>query len=212
MSGWIGASERKKMQKTRLVCGVGINDANYVVQPRINGKQVMCPFYRVWQSMLKRCYGPKYQAKRPTYIGCSVVPEWLSFMAFRAWMIMQDWQGRELDKDLLIQGNKVYGPQACVFISGGLNSFTTDRASDRGEWPIGVYLDRQSGRFRAQCCNPFSGERESLGYFTCPDAAHEAWRARKHELALQIAALHADPRVAKALSIRYLKQETANDL
>jgi hypothetical protein len=38
------------------------------------------------------------------------------------------------------------------------------------------------------------------------EQAHEAWRKRKHELALQIAALHADPRIAKALSIRYLPE------
>jgi hypothetical protein len=199
------------MQKNKkLVYGVGINDANYVVKPTINGKRVVCPFYEAWKSMLRRCYSAKHQAKYPTYIGCSVVPEWLSFMAFRAWSLGQDWQGRDLDKDLLVQGNKVYGPQTCVFISSGLNKFTIDRAAARGEWPIGV--DKQRGKFRASCCNPFSGKLENLGYYTCPDAAHEAWRSRKHELALQIAALHADPRIAKALSTRYLKQETANDM
>jgi hypothetical protein len=195
-------------KKAKLVCGVGVNDANYVTKPRINGERVVCLFYLAWQNMLMRCYDPKYLAKYPTYIGCSVVPEWLSFMTFRAWMVGQDWQGRELDKDLLFPGNKVYGPETCVFISHGLNVFTTGSAAARGEFPIGVYWDKQSGRFRAKCSNPFSGKREHLGYFTCPDAAHEAWRKRKHELALQIAALHADPRIAAALSIRYLPENT----
>ncbi len=201
------------MQKIRkLVYGVGTNDANYVVQPTINGKRVVCPFYATWQGMLERCYSEKYQAKYPTYIGCSVVPEWHRFMAFRAWMVERDWQGRELDKDLLIQGNRVYGPQTCAFISQGLNSFTNDSAAARGDWPTGVHWSKRNGKFRAQCSNPFTGKREHLGRFTCPDQAHEAWRKRKHELALQIAALHADPRIAKALSTRYLKQETANDM
>jgi len=162
----------------------------------------------VWRNMLMRCYCAKYQAKRPTYIGCSVVPKWLSFTAFRAWMIGQDWQGRVLDKDLLFPGNKVYGPDTCVFISHGLNSFTTDRAADRGEWPIGVHRHKETGKFVAQCRNPFTVKQERLGYYTCPDEAHEAWRSRKHELALQIAVLHADPRIAKALSIRYLPENT----
>jgi hypothetical protein len=193
-------------KKAKLVYGIGTNDADYVTQPLINGKQVVCPFYLAWADMLKRCYSSKLQAERPTYIGCSVVPEWLSFMTFRAWMIGQDWQGRELDKDILVPGNKVYGPQTCIFISNGLNNFTTDSASSRGEFPIGVYWNKQSGKFRAQCCNPFTGKREHLGLFTCPNEAHEAWRSRKHELALQIAAQHADPRIAKALSIRYLPE------
>jgi hypothetical protein len=192
----------------RLVCGVGVNDADYVVQPKINGKVVACPFYQTWNSMLKRCYDPKLQAKQPSYIGCSVVPEWHSFTAFRSWMIEQDWVGRQLDKDLLIPGNKVYGPSTCVFISSGLNKFTTGHAAARGEWPIGVHLNKRAGKFEARCCNPFTGRDEYLGRFTCPDAAHEAWRSRKHELALQIAALHADPRIAKALSIRYLPENT----
>jgi len=193
-------------KKTRLVFGIGINDANYVVKPRINGKMVTCPFYETWKSMLKRCYSAKYQAKNPTYIGCEVVPEWLSFMTFRSWMVERDWQGRELDKDILVPGNKVYSPSTCVFVSDGLNKFTTDSGAARGEWPIGVYWHRQNGKFMAHCRNPFSGKQEYLGYFTCPDAAHEAWRSRKHALALQIAVLHADPRIAAALSVRYLPE------
>ena len=195
-------------KRNKLVYGVGINDADYSVHPEINGKRVMCPFYLTWRNMLMRCYDPKCQAKYPTYIGCSVVPEWHRFMTFRAWMTMLDWQGRELDKDILVPGNKVYGPQTCVFISHGLNNFTTDHAAARGEWPIGVCWNKRNGKFQAYCGNPFTSKKEYLGLFTCPDEAHEAWRARKHELALQIAALHADPRIAAALSIRYLKQES----
>jgi hypothetical protein len=189
-----------------LVHGVGANDADYVVKPTINGRQVACPLYQTWRGMLERCYDPKFQAKRPSYIGCSVVPEWHSFMAFRVWMIKQDWQGRQLDKDLLIQGNKAYGPDACVFVSAKLNSFTTDSAATRGEFPLGVSWHEQRGKFMAQCCNPFTGRREYLGYFTCPDEAHEAWRSRKHELSLQLAEQQTDPRVAAALATRYLSR------
>ena len=195
-----------KSRRAKLVCGVGINDADYTVKPIVFGKRVACPFYRAWKDMLMRCYSAKYQAKRPTYIGCQVVPEWHRFMTFRAWMVEQDWQGRQLDKDLLIQGNRVYGPRTCAFISQGVNSFTTDRAAARGDWPIGVYWNKQNGKFKAQCCNPFSGENEYLGLFTCPDAAHEAWRKRKHEIALQLAAEQTDPRLAAALSIRYMSR------
>lgn len=196
----------KLLRRAKLVFGVGVNDADYTVQPVVFGKQVACPFYRAWKDMLMRCYSAKYQAKYPTYIGCSVAPEWLSFMTFRAWMIRRNWVGNDLDKDILVPGNKVYSPQTCVFISSGLNNFTVDRAADRGEWPIGVDLHKYSGRFRASCRNPFTGRKESLGLFTCPDAAHEAWRARKHQLSLQLAEQQTDPRLAAALSIRYMSR------
>ena len=187
----------------KKVFGIGINDADYVVNPTINGKRIICPFYEAWKGMLKRCYSAKLQARYPTYIGCSVVPEWHRFMAFRAWMVELDWQGRELDKDLLFPGNKVYGPQTCIFISNGINKFTTDSASARGDWPIGVYWNKQNGKFRARCNNPFTGKLEHLGLFTCPAEAHEAWRKRKHELSLQLAAEQTDPRLAAALATRY---------
>jgi len=187
----------------KLVCGVGVNDANYFVNPTINGERVVCPFYSAWKHMLGRCYSAKFQAGCPTYTGCSVAPEWKSFMTFRSWMVERDWQGRQLDKDLLFPGNKVYSPQTCVFVSDGVNTFTIDSAATRGEWPIGVNWHKQKGKFAAMCSNPFTGKKEHLGYFTCPDAAHEAWRKRKHELALQFAEQQTDPRVAKALSSRY---------
>lgn len=197
--------------KTKLVCGVGINDAGYQVSldVTINGRRKTiwrCPIYRKWIGMLGRCYLAKAQAKRPTYIGCSVAREWLTFSAFRAWMLAQDHEGMQLDKDILIQGNKVYSPEACVFVPGSLNRFISDSGASRGEWPIGVRWHKDTEKFNAQCQNPFTGKQESLGLFTGPDAAHEAWRARKHQLACQYADQQTDPRIADALRNRYAKK------
>lgn len=192
------------MQRKKLVYGIGVNDADYIVKPVINGKQVTCQFYAAWSHMIERCYSSKLHSRYPSYAGCSVVSEWHSFSAFREWMIDQDCDGVSLDKDLLFPGNKVYSPSTCVFITARLNSFTTDSARARGVWPIGVYFESRRVKFKAQCCNPFSGNTEHLGYFTCPESAHEAWRARKHEHALALAEQQTDPRLAKALSTRYL--------
>lgn len=90
----------------KLVCGVGVNDASYAVNPLINGKQVMCWIYKKWKSMIHRCYDSKIQARQPAYIGCSVCEEWLTFSNFKLWMEAQDWQGKELDKDILTAGSK----------------------------------------------------------------------------------------------------------
>ena len=200
------------MKAKKLVFGVGINDAVYVVvkweTTEVNGvrKQKLvwvCPYYRVWYNMLQRCYSPKYQEKYPTYRGCSVSEEWLTFSNFKRWMEGQDWEGLQLDKDLLFAGNKVYSKETCVFVTNGVNSFTIDCRASRGEWPLGVYWNKPAGKFLSQCRNPFTKKQEHLGYFTCKEQAHQAWLNRKLELATLLAAEQTDERVAKALISRY---------
>lgn len=192
-----------KMTK-KLVYGVGVNDADYVVHPKIKGKQVRCPFYEKWKGMLTRCYSAKCQAANPTYIGCTVCEEWLKFSSFKSWMEAQDWQGKELDKDIITPGNKVYSPDTCAFVDEATNSFTTDCCASRGNFPIGVTFHRGRGKFQAYCNNQITKKSEYLGIFSCPEQAHSAWKRRKHEIACQLADLQTDKRVADALRVRYL--------
>lgn len=194
--------------KSMSVYGVGTNDASYPVHlsKAIEGRIVSswkCPFYRAWNNMLTRCYSEKEHKRRPIYIGCSVVREWHSFSAFRGWMVEQQWEGNHLDKDILSPGNKVYGPDTCVFVPGKLNGFIVDQGGSRGEWPLGVHWRKDAGKFRAGCSNPLTGKCDHLGYFDTPEEAHEAWRARKHELACKYADQQSDPRIAAALRTRY---------
>lgn len=184
--------------------GIAINDANYVTDTRVNGVRVTCKVYLTWLNMLNRCYGKAYQEKRPTYIGCIVCEEWLTFSNFKSWMEKQNWHGKQLDKDFLQKDSRIYSPETCVFIDADLNRFTTDSAASRGAHPIGVSFNRRVGKMQAECSNPFTKEKDSIGYFDCPNEAHEAWRKRKHELACQLADMQEDPRVAAALRTRYL--------
>lgn len=188
----------------KLIHGVAINDADRSVFTKLNGKRVMCPFYNRWKNMLDRCYDPKYQLRFPTYVGCSVTEEWLLFSNFERWMKTQDWEGKHLDKDLLKAGNKVYSPDFCIFVPRELNAFTTDCAASRGEYPLGVSLDKGVGRFMVRCNNPFIKRKEYLGHYDTIDEAHLAWKKRKHELACIYADQQTDPRVADALRTRYL--------
>lgn len=186
----------------KLVQGVGINDANYVVRPTINGKLVTCPFYGVWKGMLTRCYSSKYHERRPTYLGCSVFQEWLTFSNFRAWMETQDYIGKELDKDILFKGNKIYSPQTCVFVPANVNLLLTDCINKRGNYLIGVCWNKTVGKFQADCRDG-SGKRVYLGCYTTELEAHLAWKACKHKIACKLAEGQSDPRVAEALRIRY---------
>lgn len=186
-----------------LVWGVGLNDAGYVVKQKIDGKWRHCPFHQKWEKMLERGYNPRYQARNPTYINCTVAFEWLQFSNFKNWMLTQDWKGKQLDKDLLYPGNKHYSKETCIFIDHLTNTFMLECTASRGEWPVGVSWHKGINKFQAYCQNPFTRKKEYLGVFTCPNEAHERWRTRKNELAQELAKQQTDSRVAEALRHRY---------
>lgn len=202
------------MSKPRkLVRGVGINDADYSVLVTetvgyVNGKRKQrivweCPIYKRWSNMITRCYYAKTHEVRPTYKDCTVCAEWLRFSNFRKWMIEQDWEGMQLDKDLMFANCKEYSPKSCIFVSTTVNSFLTEREANRGKWPIGVTWKEKNQKFQANCNNPFTLKMEYLGLFDCPREAHKAWLSKKLEHAYALAAIQTDPRVAKALIERY---------
>ena len=166
--------------------GFGINDANYAVSryERINGKSVIvwsCPFYERWTDIIYRCYSEVALKKHPTYKGCTVCNEWSSFMNFRKWMEGQDWEGKYLDKDFLIEGNKVYSPDNCIFLTNKVNCFISARGAARGDSPLGVSYYKWRDKYLARCSNG-DGKNIHLGYFTDPLVAHKAWQRKKLEI------------------------------
>ena len=199
-------------KKNRLVYGVGIMDLDYVTNKYrnlgiIGGKRRQirvwqCPYYSAWVNMLARCYSPKTHEKCPTYLGCSVYEGWLVFSNFKMWMGTQDWINKQLDKDILFQGNKVYSPETCVFINQNVNKFILDSAATRGDYLIGVSWDKERCKYLSQCTDG-QGRKKFLGRFDTELEAHKAWLAFKLEQAKLLAAEQTDPRVAKALIDRY---------
>jgi hypothetical protein len=192
--------------KRRLVWGVGINDVDYAVN-QLKTTGFVCPYYLVWQKMLERCYSEKYLKVKPTYVGCSIHPEWQRFSNFIKWVDSQpnrDWQNCQPDKDLLVRDNKLYGPDTVVFVSRQLNGFLNTNKGQRGTLLIGVsYYPNTTLKFRAACNDPFLKKQIKLGFYKTELDAHKAWQAKKHEYACQLAELQDDPRVADALRQRY---------
>lgn len=95
-----------------MVYEVGIVGSDLPVTE--NGKVIK--EYDTWRGVLRRCYTEGYQAREPTYRGCTVSEDWLTYSNFYNWIIKQDnyqkWKegGREwaIDKDILVKDNKVY--------------------------------------------------------------------------------------------------------
>ncbi len=201
----------------KLVYGVGVNDLGYRTQvyedvTKNGGKRTRklvfkCPYYTVWKSMLERCYSEKHLERYPSYIGTSVCSEWLYASAFKEWMNQQDWDGKSLDKDIISPRSKLYSPDTSAFVLKATNNFVIECDASRGEYPIGVCLYKPTGKYQAQCGNPFTGERGYLGLFSTPGEAHEVWRKRKHELAQLVADTESDPRIVEALKKRYSFEE-----
>lgn len=193
---------RKLYNKPRLVYGVGKNDADYAILKKItlqSGHKInlKCAFYVKWHHMLERCYDEKILNKYPTYRGCSVCDEWLSFSNFRAWMELQDWEGMDLDKDLIVDGNKIYSPETCVFIPAKLNAFLTNISKEN---LTGVTYSPKLKKFRSRCGNFMTGKREHLGYFDSADDAYLAWAKRKCDIAKEFSYQVSNERVKNALN------------
>lgn len=102
--------------------GVGVNDYDGALSR--NGRP--CKFYSVWSAMLRRCYAERRvrwgQCELTRYDGCSVDPVWHSLRNFKQWFDVHYVDGWQLDKDALTIGNRVYGPDHCVFLPRRINS------------------------------------------------------------------------------------------
>lgn len=162
------------IKRRGLICGIGVNDAPYMVVLRLNGKRFLCPFYRVWQNMIERCYGVATRKTCPAYEGCSVATEWHRFMAFRRWMESQDWHGKALDKDIMVPGNTIYSSATCIFVTKQVNQLLCDSAASRGDLPIGV--SRRGNKFIASIGG---NEKRYLGMYGTPEAASAVYREAK---------------------------------
>lgn len=178
-------------KENKLVHGVGINDADYRAhrKEKVNGRWKTiwrCPYYVKWADMLSRCYSKKCQEKYPTYIGCSVCDEWKYFSNFKKWMEQQEWDGRQLDKDFLVENNKVYSPDTCVFLPHRLNSFTLSCGKLRGKFPVGVNYQNKPKHMINELSKPYVsnisnqvGKRTHLGRYLTPQEAHQAYLKAK---------------------------------
>lgn len=176
-------------KKNRKILGVGTNDLDYEIfrtEKDAEGKVVgtwLDPCYHVWSCLLGRLYS-KRKTRMRNYSDCTLYNDWYLLSNFHGWFYANWIKGWYLDKDILIKGNREYGPDTCRFIPDYLNTLLTDCAAARGEWPIGVYKINDPTRkiikrFMSRCCDATIGKRLFLGTFNTPEEAHKAWQKEK---------------------------------
>ena len=170
-------ADKNSLKNRRLIYGVGNNNAPYMTNVKIDGKRIICPIYKIWTSMLRRCYAKTNRVGCETYHDCTVCSEWLDFMSFRAWVINQKWKGMELDKDLKVFGARIYSPETCAFIPKQINMLFSDSKKARGKYPIGVTFSKKQGLFHARVRK--YGVLSHIGFFDNPNDAHNAYILEK---------------------------------
>jgi hypothetical protein len=114
-------------------------------------------------------------------------------------MINRDWEGMQLDKDIITYGNKAYSPSNCCFIAGTLNSLLNNCAASRGAYPQGVSWDKQMRKYRAGM--RINRRQIFLGLHSTPEEASAAYIKAKIVIILKAANEQADPTIANGLRI-----------
>ena len=77
--------------------------------------------YSMWFDMHQRV------GHHSNYLDCSIHDDWYLYSNFKSWVLGHDvWRDMVLDKDLLVVGNKMYGPDTCCLLPQWLNKFIVE--------------------------------------------------------------------------------------
>ena len=157
------------------VYGVGRSDTAFY--PSIGGVHLWQ--YSVWKNMLQRCFSVRYKETHPAYKDATCCDEWLSFANFFEWINKEvDYGGKrdnfDLDKDILVKGNKVYSPETCSLIPRQVNTLLNSQPRCRGEHPVGVSFAKHMGKFCAKLS--CSGKRKHLGFHNTSEDAFAVYK------------------------------------
>lgn len=191
---------RLKPRNQPIICGKGfIGKGIYITSERYreNDKELLLVGgeHLLWSSMLKRVYDGYKNFRTDAYLNASCCEDWHNLQEFSKWCNLNSWFNAkddkgikyELDKDILKVGNKRYCPEFCVFVPKEINNFITPNRKSV-KLPENGYGSYKSGKtFQSQCSNPFTGKLESLGRFTTPELAEEAFFKKKNEIARELA-------------------------
>lgn len=104
---------------------------------------------QLWENIRNRCeYLPvKDEVRFGKYSDVDSCKDWKDFQKFAEWFekvqesgfYVKGWQ---LDKDLLVKGNKIYGPEFCVFLPEEVNKALNTKRRNQGELPTGISYNK----------------------------------------------------------------------
>lgn len=156
------------------------------IHERKNGKK-QTRAYTVWAAMIARCYCYEQYKTLKTYEGCTVCDAWHNFQVFAEWYYNQiGWdKGFQLDKDLLVEGNKIYSPTTCCLVPKQINTLLVGNTTKRSKTPVGVSFCKRRLKYLVQ--TTVRGEHVSLGAFTEMEDAAMTYKIAKEAYVKEIA-------------------------
>jgi len=160
--------------------------------------------YTRWVNMMDRCYG---DSVTETYRDVRVCKEWKDFDTFHEWHKENNDPNRklELDKDLLVFGNKLYSPDACVLVPKELNMLIVIPRVEKQRTLPGTY--KTAFNYGASC----NGIK--LGFYDTEEEAHRAWQMDMIRQLLVWSKVYEEtnPRLSSALLNRFraVKQDVS---
>ena len=126
--------------------------------------------YSKWANMMQRCYDEETHRLKPYYALCTAEIEWLNFSNYREWHkenMMGD-RKVDLDKDVLVQGNTVYGSETCTLIPHFTNTLFEERGADTN-----IVLNNTTGKYGVTMS--VLGKNEDVGTFDTEEEAKQGY-------------------------------------
>lgn len=210
-----------RVKQHKISLGVGINDADYLVVTKEDGKQKFCPVYKKWYAMLARCYAEKsinYELYGGR--GIYVCDDWLRFSNFKSWIDSRPWHtSLHLDKDILLKDNFEYSPDNCCLVPAYINQLLVVKEPRGKSEFLGVtYLSPSPDMHATSLSKPWMSSRSKInnrssygGVFSTAEEAHSKWQADKAD-SIEFAinrwaidpeyAIYFDTKVAEALTTK----------
>ena len=163
------------------VFGVGVIGNKYPINENGNINYI----YKVWNNILNRCYNEKARLKYKAYSDCSTSDNFKCYEYFYEWFVSQKGcdERFEIDKDLLVKGNRIYSENTCILLPKEINLALSVKKSQRGQYLIGVR--KSDKKFLAGCCTG-TGERR-LGTYNTEIEAFNAYKQAKENYLKQLA-------------------------
>lgn len=173
-----------KSHFTPTVCGVGIVGN---IATSKNGERDHA--YLIWKGMLKRCYEPV--GNNISYKGCTVCEEWHYYPNFKMWYEDNSYDIDEelnIDKDILVNGNKIYSPTTCMIVPKFIN---------------GIFINSTNGNFVKKTINKNNTisynstlstkyGRINLGTFKTQEDSFNSYKQAKEKYIKEVADLYKD--------------------
>lgn len=144
-----------------------------------------------WSSMIYRC------GKHKSYLDCNVSEEWLIFDNFYKWMITKDFKNKELDKDIILPGNKIYSKDTCCFVYRSINLLF--RETDCAYFGKGITYNTRQDSFSSTIT--INKVRHFLGCFKTAKEAKDTYNIERNNYINYLADIEIDKDISRGMRL-----------